>query len=118
MTSVVRHTMTRPRSSSASPTVAVTAGPGSVPTRWFGTMSAVSPNQKRDNPHARPPRQATALVWHGRRQDDIERADAVRRDQQQAPVVDPVEVAHLSRPEIALRQHRPSPAADPTGRPA
>jgi hypothetical protein len=62
-----------------------------VASRWFGTIDAVFANQKRDSPGEDPP-----LVRDRRREDDVERADPVRRDEQQPIVVERVQVADLA----------------------
>ena len=95
-TSASRPIIIRPRSSAATPGSATRARPGgppgSVPSRWLATMSAVSrePEPRQAGEHA-------ALVGDRRGQDDVERGQPVRRDEQQPVVVDPVQVADLAR---------------------
>ena len=64
-------------------------------------------------PVARQAGEHAALVGDRRRQDDVEGADAVRRDQQQPVVVERVEVAHLAGAQKAcfegLSGHQPPP---------
>src|SRR5215470_10467971 len=58
-----------------------------------------------DSPRAREPErseagQHAALVWNGRRQDDIEGGDAVGGNEQQALVVDRVQLPDLAASEV------------------
>ena len=67
---------------------------GATPTRWFGDEVA--------GPLEPEPRQAgqdAALVGDRRRQDDVERAEPVGRDEEQAVVADRVQVADLAGAE-------------------
>ena len=67
--------------------------PRAVPSRWIGTIAAVSANQNAKAGQTLP------LSGIGRRQDDVERADPVGRDEQQPAPSSAYQVAHLARAE-------------------
>ena len=75
-----------------------------------GTIPAVSANQNRDRPVRTRP--LSGIID---RQDDIEGADPVGRDEQQPAVVEHVQVADLAGAQERLSQHRPSPSPSPSG---
>src|SRR5262245_2101493 len=73
-TAARRQTIDRPRRASLGPMAA--ASPGSVPSRWFGTMSAGSANQNRDSPVSTRPLSGIAV---GRTTSNADsRSDATR----------------------------------------